>query len=1116
MKGTSADKLLLQGAVGVSPSIRVIADINQNRHNKFDQAYVDANETYYYGQVISTTTGFGGEYYKYAFPISSVVKPMRPQTSGIAWARQIKNNSATERPYNLFRGVGSYNTLGTGGTNNVATYSSSDDSYSLSPRFYYRGPGIAYQNYTKNSSIVDTTGLKWTPFETIIKYETLFWTNKISIGFETTLGDPSAESGLTISLTSDSGSTWTSIKSSGSTVLHPSVDSDGRINLYRNSDGTWTATQPGYETSFWDSSSGVIPNSIRINGIKIECATPHGPVTLIEVRPSLTTDITHRISEWSWDANIAEQDSLHPVGTVSSNKGSITIVNDDGKLSEQNRSSSVCYIAELSREFCEFSCYMTVSPIATTEIPQFKAYGNIWSDSSDNTYTVEITDIVGTLQEMEAPQLILKNVTPTQAIWRALDIAGVGPVKIRKTSDEVEYKFAAIWCDKDQTLWDFIKSVCNDSRYAVYVDESGIINIATNKYIFRNTTPTWTFRGSDSTGGTAYYADIQEISIEKTEPINTVNLNYSIVKGTSADYQVGKKWSGDTISYLQDTTRLLWRPSSSVLLGLTPLRYSLSTGATGYIHLYTDIFGTSSWGQLSGYLLIDQEIIKYDSTEVAFKNSADSVNLIRNVKNAEELKSISSQAIGKVTFTGKLNGLTRGQFNTTPAQHTNTISSWTQSTKGAMTAQFNTDKTTGVVTRYLQINAPGTVNSDDRITAFKDFGKNHTHWFSRVKISDTKNINDRGGIVIWPQTSGNKITAGLWIEVKPVKAADVNKYSTEISVYLTKNSNKVAGSISKFNTNSAIFNRPIEIWANKAEAKNSNGKTIAGVTRWEIYINKTKVGYRDLKNSDYPTKTAIGLFAVGKSSPRFDYAGGSSKSDRVSEVDYIKDLQGTIKDILSYNKKITKSDISIDNFDASARGIYYEKIHFDKGPAKEVLMIPYSNKDINTDRGAGDQTQIAADGDVSYAISKTSPWYAEVLLCNTSHRPVLLNTDNSYYPLLYGKIVEKSDQSNVTKEDKDSVAKKGVKKFEQTLGWTSSRSAAESLAQNILDVSSNGTDYIQITSFTNPLLSLSDIVEIDYPIKNLNIGDKFVITQISCSWSQGPEYTIKAVRRQSV
>ena len=98
MKGVASDVTALQSSISVSPSIRIIADINQNRHNKFDQTYVDANETYYYGAVVSSTDGIGGEYYKDAFPISSVVKPVRPQSTDVAWATKIVDNGDGQRP----------------------------------------------------------------------------------------------------------------------------------------------------------------------------------------------------------------------------------------------------------------------------------------------------------------------------------------------------------------------------------------------------------------------------------------------------------------------------------------------------------------------------------------------------------------------------------------------------------------------------------------------------------------------------------------------------------------------------------------------------------------------------------------------------------------------------------------------------------------------------------------------------------------------------------------------------------------------------------------------------------------------------------------------------------
>ena len=1095
MKGVYGDELALHGNVSVSVATRVIAEINQNRYNDFDQAYVDANLSTYYGA--TGATGYG-DYYRNRFPVSSVVNAIRPQSAGMAWARKMPPapTQPASRPYNFIHSVKVYNRLGTAGTGPTST--ATGNYLNVNPRLYYVGPGIAYQNYTKQSS--PTAGTAWTAFSTDIKYTTAFWTNKISIGFENTLGDPSASSGLSVSVQLEGGSTWTSIGSS------LSIDNDGRLNLYRtagayNAAGTWSSSKPAYSNAYWDSSSSVIPTAGRIQGIRVSSATPSGPVTLIEVRPSLITDITHRVVSWDWDANIAEQDSLHPVGTVSSNTGSIVLANGDQDLSPQERSSTVCRIAELSREYCEFVTTVTVTPGTTADIPQFYAFSRAWQDSSDNNYSLDLVDIIGILQEIEAPQLVLESTSPTQAIWRALDMVGVGPVRIRRVAGETESPYTAVYADKDQTLWDFIKSICYDSKYSVYADEEGFINIATNSYIFDSTrSAEWTFYGEDS--GVNPFADIQEATIEKTDPINTVNLSYSPVKAISSGNTPNFVGKGDVVANIITADRELWRPPNDLGLGLTVLDENMTSGSSGgtaYIKVYENTFTAGNWTQYFGYVLIDKEIIKYESVEFKYIDMATNTGNTRKVKSQEEFDEVVSAAKGNVSFTGYFYGITRGQFGTTPAAHSSPISSWSVATTGSVKTATAVDAGTGIVTRSMQISGS---TSGGKPTAYRNFVNLNNQYFCNVTILSSA-APYSAGMVVWPQVTGNTITGGMWIELVVGKG---------VNVYRTLNGSYVAGS-TKTITASVLYNKALEVWVNRdAKAPRS------GYTRWHIWINKTKIGYYDLQNSGLTSKSGLGLFARGKSIARFNYAGGSTSGTQVSNRDDIKDLNSLISNILSdKNGVTTRKDLDLDNFDASVRAVYYEKIHFQKGPARNVEWYPYSNLDVKRGGVATAlYTQIARSGDIAYGIFSKSPWYAEIILANTSSRPVLVSDNNrSHYPLVYGKVFERGNEQKATKENKPSIARYGIKKYDNRLPWTSNRATAEKIAQQILDVSSDGTQYIEITSFTNHLISLCDPVTIQYAVKNLDTTQKFVVCQINSSWSDGLQYTFKVVKQTS-
>lgn len=83
-----------------------------------------------------------------------------------------------------------------------------------------------------------------------------------------------------------------------------------------------------------------------------------------------------------------------------------------------------------------------------------------------------------------------------------------------------------------------------------------------------------------------------------------------------------------------------------------------------------------------------------------------------------------------------------------------------------------------------------------------------------------------------------------------------------------------------------------------------------------------------------------------------------------------------------------------------------------KGPARNVKWYPYSNLDVK--RGGtrtAEYTQIARSGDIAYDIFGESPWYAEIILANTSSRPVLVSDNSSsHYPLVYGEVFERGNE----------------------------------------------------------------------------------------------------------
>lgn len=1314
MKGTGTDATFLQNNISITPTNRVIAELNQNRYNDFDQDYVDANESIYYP---STVSGYNKEFYKQNFPVDSVVNPVRPISTGMCPARKMGSNAKTFRPYNVLRGIKSmnhYNSVtgasygSTGPTANATPqyfYDTTNNFYTPNPRLYYPGPGIKYKNYTQvsTSKLSETADSeRWSKFSVDIKYKTDFWCNRITLGFETTMGDPSYKygggSGLSIAVlvspdnvSGATGGTWQDIG------INPRVDSNGRVHVYRtttgstNTVGTWTATQPAYGTTngdtYWSVGSDVISNAVKIYGIRVTCNTPRGPVVLIEVKPCLAADITHRLMSWSWNANLAEQDSLHPIGTVSANTGSLKFFNSDDSgqnismvMSDSNRSDTECRVAEFSRQYCQLKGHVTVSPGSTSDIPQFTAFASSWDDSSVNTIEAQSYDLIGLMQEMEAPEFMIEGASVSQVLWRLFDMVGIGPVRIKKSNYELLdptselYKAEDIctvaYTDKDQNLWDFVKEICADFRYSVYVDESGYITIATRNYLFDiSRAAAWTFYGQDS--GTGPFADIKTLNVTKSDSLNTVSFKYNAVKKISADDDVDKNLSGSQVAKITRTTRNLWRPQKEVLLGMATLFQEIDDTSTDYLWVYGDIFANAEWDKYSGYVLVDKEIIKYDGSLFSYIDSSTSKTNYKVIKNIDEFTEVKSHALGAVSFTGKFMNLKRGQFGTTAAVHTPSISSLSSTissvtgngsfvtytsdhtfrtgdivnitgispsgynavdapvvstagnkkakilrasgtagvmtyyaqnnfvagekinisgispsayngtgltvrtatsgkftVSGSATAKFSYTASTsakavkngyftisntttaavtsltsakaardslwkapttnlGIITRVRERYVPtGTIRTylrlnsshgaaGTRYTAYKKLSTTgNTHFFCSMIPQDSKRDNS-GGMVIYPQiNSSNVVTGGVMIDVFQGGVTDKKIKTANLFISITLNGSGIStadrSKIKFFNLHTKIGSQ-IELWAN---VQSLNSKT----NRLHLSINKGhKLGYFDFPKSYFSNKGGMAIFSTGTSSIKFDYA-GASDYEKATDSTYMTSINSLMSTILSTKTNPKKiSNIEIDRFDESVREIYYNKVKFDTGPARNVSWWPYANSDIRRAVESGKDTLIAKDGDVAYAISNQSPWHAEVFLANVSSKPVLLSTDKgSAYPLIYGEVYEKGGEQNVIKDDKESIRRLGIKKFESNLSWVNNRASVEDIAQNILDISSDGIRYIQVEAFVNHLLSIGDCVNISYTNRGFDTTDTFLVTAIEQSWENGLNNTISLVKQNGL
>lgn len=1136
MLGTTGTQAALESSYAATFAGRAMLELNMNRYAQHMYTEREDNEYAFYGASSARwtpaqydtfiTTQYGSNfgnvnnsnYMKEKFPITSVVNPIRPSSQSIVKPTFMNANVSTNLKW---RNSSGWNNLSV----NSAGMISSDGTYlTLRPRPYWAGIDDEYKYFMTGYGI--NTAYCY--------YAASVWANKIVVVFENSEYEPS----ITVEVTQD-GTNWTVVKTS--TAITRASYPTGRLELYNNvKTGLWsmTTSQPTYDSS----NSFGKDYCAKIMGIRVTKSSSK-PMSIIEISPRTQIDISQYVSGWSTEQNLSENDSLSPVGTASANTATLELDNTateaDGFYTwEQRRvmgagATGPTYLGEFAKKHAR----VTFDILFNSEyLPQFNMYVDDIEVVEGDTATFKLIDDGGILQATQAPNIVLRNVTPTQAIWRMLDAVGYDRVRIKSPTVTPYTKEPLInWFSSDdsKTIWDTIKEVCASHKYSVWVDASGYVNIATASWMLnKNKTINWTF---DAVSG-ANPADIVNHSETLAPPLNSVVIKYTPQK-VASDADPGQNAGIAVVRTGQ--TRVLSTAPRTVLLGSVNQHPSgVSATATAFRIDPTAVRQTR-WGSYAGYFLVDQEVIKYDGIQVKYTTAA-GTGATATVRSADELQEVYTEAVGTVDFTGNLMNLKRGQFGTKAAAHNGWLAGWSIADPKCLSQVVNTDPP-GITLHdvhagraqntflgmYKSLSGSGMdVSSFNHFattftlgklrTVFLDpSGKEVSASYTGEKTRKTYISNDDGaGLVIGAKKSvGNLITDGYYIEVRSSAKQDKEVGIIPITGGLLERHNGVYGDAT-IKPGHAI-DLTVVVTTGHKEA----GTTVAYI---DVYINgirclrgKTAMSSWNSRMSGTTTSN-IALMVTNATYATFHWVAASrpGRANSTSIHNYAAGHQATlIKNIFEY-KKSAWSNIPYyyEPMYGRVRELYVEDVKFTKFPALTYNWYPIVNtpKTDKTTQG----TWIARSYDVAAAIADVNPFGARIVIGNVGTRPVVLQEDGGVaYPMIYGKVVERIEtEQTITRFYEQSVVQYGEQKFEASPTWITNHVAANALADWILAFSKTGLRYHTISVFSNPLIEIGDMVTMNYPNKNITTAKmRFVVRSIRKTWTDGIDMEVELV-----
>ena len=1019
----------------------------------------------------------GAKPYQKLFPASSVIKPFRPLGAGVK--------------YGIF--------------GDVALNTWKDPKkveYPLNFRTYYPGLDTYYKYWvSQKGSGADIT----------ITYPQAVLTNKIVVRFEISHSIPG---------------TWTVSKEGGavlatgtSSAIKPFVTSGlknfdaGTLTLYYN--GTsWVTTEPA-----------TLSAPVSITSLKLVTAgVTNAHVGVIELSPRWVADLTDHIVGLSISQESSTSpDDILPVGKVSANSVSMDLVSYETtrkiityeKGTAFNASNLYMYKSAELKPYIKV--YYSGAPFTDSRgqherVKQGTFYIDNWNTSEFGDISLDALDGAKFLQDLTCPGMVSKDSTSVGIIRRMLDNVGFTNYNINyktdingKITDDSILSPFYWWTDDGESVWNAIQELCRDSQMVATFDENNILQSYTRDYLFSQSSAHWNFK---------YAKDgsilPNVISFQKRD-LPAVN-------------QVKVLWSPVTASQLVGDGQPIWK-SGSAYLGAYSLAAdipaSTSGGGAGTDISLVPITVNQEVKQIiynyQGYLVIDSEIIEYDAIEYQYANQQ-LVNTKIWVTQNSDLQKIANDitttlpANQAISQTGKVRIKSRGAFGTAAVAHAKTGSTvgWSgfdnifrsssENVQGTSTAS-NISQPTATVPEegpvkviqksLFQITSSGESSKKNQYSvAVKNMEIATTGNYYNVGTGlffkgTEKNTRAAGGVGFF--TSNNGLN-GYYVKLETTSNLPDSGSDRPLSIFKVKN-----GVITPLKDSQEDNKKSLAYLAQGVSYKvDIRVKIQQSVVAIDVFINNFKVTAVDSTDT-LPATSNMAVFSNANST-FFDYVYSIPLSEKQYEDgiignQYAGRFGSTTLDFLYGDKLSSGFENSaipggaIDEFGTVARELLKVNIKYDARPAFPIIP------------------SLGLNQYVQFLGYRLNSFGAEVYVLNNAGTFVPLDDSRFASFSVIGNTLVQSGQNEYLDKTINEFTVPEQVTFEST--WIQREEDAKQISKWIKDQWSKKQSVCELEVFSNPLISVGDIVTINYPSNGLNGTEKFIVLGINNSFDGG-------------
>lgn len=467
------------------------------------------------------------------------------------------------------------------------------------------------------------------------------------------------------------------------------LEENGSLTLFW-SGSTWTKTATVSQVSTDGKSLTGVTSidgiALKVNSVQSSISPADLSVRFLEVSPRLIVDLTDYIVSFSASKELDSNDIPLPVGFATANNASLSLENLPRVYTDLNLfnifsdlSSKTPFSNILKRDVKIRIKYDLIngSGINTdTNLPFFTGYVDSWS-TNDNTAEVSLFDYAKYLQDKKTKDLLMlpvadSNNTLHRIMTEVLEQNGVSDYELASSMNNIS--IGSFYADKQKSVWEIIQDLLLPYQYMAYINNNGRLII--NSYSdLSSGSPVFALTDIPITG---YLSNINDFSVEKKNKPSEVKIRYTTI-ATRINPNIGKNdiatnTSNDTVA--PDT---VWTIPDKYALGYCKLKNTVyTTDKEIYLDSSTWGNGIQVWNDYSGYLMINNEIMRYDGTEINYRvdNGSTLTAIVKSEQEYQKIKSdileaqrISQNSTLSIVRTGKLVNVERGMFGTQVETH---------------------------------------------------------------------------------------------------------------------------------------------------------------------------------------------------------------------------------------------------------------------------------------------------------------------------------------------------------------------------------------------------------------------------------------------------------------